>query len=1215
MTSHSPGISTPVSIPSVRSAAKPTVHSRPPVSWSNNKKRQGLEPSSQGLAAVRESGTSSSSSSTVKASGSRDDPHRIVASRASPMPLSPTNTSPPRQTSRSGTASSNRSNLSMSSPEKTTANLRLYPSPQLGSGQTGRGLSPPPRPSRDGVPTLDVQKIESDLTAPRSTPFTLGRSLSNVSSSSSIPPRLAASPHIIAGRQFNQPPGAPRIETNISAGRTAKEPSPQSASPSKLSSRFHLFSRRTKSPMEPSAAETSARKGPAAGTGHEGYGKYARRGRSGSLSTSASRGRSNSSTSIRRTSSSRKSSITSQNEEHMDEFYRSRLEPKKIVGGGQSVASSTYGSDAYLSEAAQSVVSTSTRGEARQLDLRAPSQNVSIQAKGDPSKPHSLRHIGQRLPHRAGHSGSLQQGEEMAPTLATRRSLHRSQLPLGPEPIKIPAPIDTRATAPSPALNSQNTYQSSIAPSDSSAPITDDISEGREGSWLKPGKKDKPTKSPKKWAFFRRGSASPRKTITPDSARPSLDQTRELRAQVSRMPAQRNLAFYELMNPSEHGDDDDNGLEMAATQRRYLAPQLPVNTQAVAPEEVIVDRQKHSVLLPSPPVLAGGFSEPPQLTKPSPAPEELKTPRETTITSAPSQPEQGIRRPRLQQIGRIPRVVSKRDRTLNPAPQSFSRPRPFVPRPDRTSLPPQSAPVTATSFPMNTEKKPILGIQTMAPNMPKDTQLSAKPFSAPAAPFEDDERPKTRDEFLVFPPRIGSQVSGSSSSGNLSVVDITAIVPHPGAAPTEEEEWNEYNDFLDIMESPPPLVKPNVDPHEKSFKTQIANPAPLNIRKDASSGSSKDSITHVASRVPPPTKKLPSPPRRTQPRAQSPSKELVLKNPTGATLLEPPARRSLVASSRYSTSSIESEADSLSNLENVPPLRVGVPNHLRLELLTISKQLTFDKELFSPAHSEVLGNKRSRILVLDGLGVDDWAFFCAQEYPETQISNLSSTPRSSTSVQNYDHHHYPNLEGPFPFPQNYFTAAVLRFPASSSERAYNNVIREFRRVLAPKGHLEISVLDLDMGKMGNETRRALRGLKERKQIREPQTSLKPLSDTLQKMLGGNAFTNLKQCTLEIPVASIAESTRVRSFNEKMELIDEMPRGDSEQTRHLPEIGRWWYSRCYESGILHPGSSSRQAQKSIWDDRTILEECRSMETGFKMVLCHAQKPDYRRTRSF
>lgn len=1212
MTSQSPGISTPVSIPSARSGGqKHHGQTRPPPAFSNKRRQPiGLEPSSHGLAAVRESGTSSSSSSTVKASGSRDESSKPAIS-SPPVPPSPNTAGPRLQFSPMAISSASGQDPSRSKlGRQIPTNIAGTTSPQL-----GRGDAPPVRPSRDGVPSLDMNKLQLEFAIPRPAPKILGRSSSSASATSGQRPRLAAPAHIVTGKPSKMPNNQdlPKVETKSASARTVKDPSPQSAlSARSTTSRFNLFSRRTRSPMESSAADatdrSAARKGPAAGTGHEGYGKYAKRGRSGSMSTSASRGRSTSSNSVGRTPSSRKSSLTSRDEDQIDDFYRSRLEPKKIIGGGQSAATSAHGSEAQRS----------SNIEPQTQDLPVSDQQMDESSTpAEPPKTHALRHVGRRLPDRDGQPEADSLGGEAtagafysgtgAPTLATRRSLHRSQLLKGPGPVKIPAPIDTRAIAPSPGLDSHNTYQSSMAQSDNTLPLTDDFSEGHEGNWLKPSNREKPAKSPKKWSFFHRSQVSPKKTANQATARTDLDKgPTELRAQVSRLPESRNFAFYEMMNPSEAGDAD-SGLPASAGQTFQASLQQgPISPISPALSTAEDGQQTLSMLLPSPPRLTGEFPDLPSqstLVVPPQAMPSFTSP-EPERPSHPPEP----RKPRLQQIGRIPRVVSKRDRLHNPPPESFSRLRPYLPRPEGFSEAPASAPLISGTQSDVIEGRPILGVQTtVSATSMRNSQDSAKPASAPVGNVERYQKGRANDEFLVFPPRIGSHVSGSSSSGNLSVADITAVVPQPGAALTEEEEWNEYNDFLDIMESPAPLTHPKTNPYEKSLKAHGWVPAPLDIRKESSSGSSRGSSRQQqSSALPlatPPTRKLPSPPKKHKHPA-SPSRIDASKGSISS-----PQRKSLAASSRYSTSSIESEADSFVGRENPSQAKVAVPSHLRLELLTMSKLLSFDRVLFSPAHAEILGNRKSRILVLDGLGVDDWAFFCALEYPDAQISNLSATSRTAVLAKNYEHHYYPSLEGPFPFPQNYFTAAVLRFPVATTEGAYINVIKEFRRVLCPGGFLEISILDLDMVKMGNETRRSLRGLKERKQRLEPQTSLKPLSDNIQKMLGGKAFENLKQCMLEIPVASSSEGSRVRSFNEKMELLDEMPR-DEDRTKHLPEIGRWWFSRCYEAGPYPAGTVSR----SIWDDGSVLEECKTMETGFKMLLCYAQKPHKRRTLS-
>lgn len=1236
MSSQSPGVSTPYNVPvrvappRQKSPVRATPgRSRPPVALETRRGR-GLESSSQGLTAVRESGTSSSSSSTVKASGSREESTKTpLSDRSSPRPFSPpSRTSSQRQVTPSpGAFSRGQPTPSPHLEQRPAMSTRLpKTSAEISTvmrrvDQPARTKPPPVRPSREGVPTLilseeDRVNVARSLSYPEVAP--LGRSSSITSSVAGQRSRVTTpNPAVDAPRAR----GRPSLDTNVATARTAKDPSPQSVATSKPSSRFG-FLRRNRSPEK---VERAVKKGPAAGTGHEGYSKHARRGRSGSFSTSASRGRSTSSTSIGRTPSSRKSSLTSQNEGEMDEFYRNRLEPKKIVGGGQSSAGSAHGSDIHLNREPHVSADTFARNSehARNETQPQPRQLHTDVSTLGAHQAHALRHVGRIVPNRDESVQSISQyevpdeqsfREDVAPTLATRRSIHRSQLFTGAEPLKIPAPIDTRAAAISPAIDSQNTCQSSIPQTDSTVPLSDDISEGHEGNWLNSRSHDKPAKSPKRWAFFHRAQASPRRQAVPFAPKSNDDQgIRELRAQIATVPEAQSVAFYELMNQSEPDDVDPSRVTSSA---EYIQPQhetMTTPTTAEAQSFSDIEPSKNpSMLLPSPPTLNQEFAVPAVASlSNAPPPQPTSAPIAAPSDTPSALPEP--RRPRLQQIGRIPRVVSKRDRTHRPPPQSFSRPRPYTPRQE----PPSSAPIATGPSPASMGDRPVLEVQTeQIPSNPWGGQDSAKASSAPITSAIDNlRRSNSGNEFLSFPSRVGSSVSAAtSSSGLLSFADTTAVMPPAAIAPTEEEEWNEYNDFLDIMESPAPLSNTKANPLEQAVQRIGWAPSPLEVRKAPASSSSGDSTTkpHGSTYRPatPPTRRLPSPPKRSK-RVSPPTTSETSATPGGDRRNPKDVRSSARhkrSSSRYSTQSIGSEVDSLAGQENVAMAKVNVPAHLRLELLTISKLLSFDRVLFSPAHAEISSNRKNRVLILDGLGIDDWAFYCAQEYPDAHISNLSPIARTMNSA-NYEHHHYPSLDGPFPFPQSFFTAAVMRFPAATSEEAYSNVIKEFRRVLCPGSYLEISVLDIDMVKMGQTTRRALRGLKQRKQIAEPQTSLKPLSDNIQKMLGGKAFENMKQCMLEIPVAGSPSSSRVRSFNEKMELIDEMPR-DEDRTKHLPEIGRWWYSRCYEQGPRLPNVPPT----SIWDNKEVLKECETMETGFKLLLCYAQKPNKRRTLS-
>ena len=1282
MSSQSPGVPTPIKAPLRARTTSPT-RSRPPVTRNRFAERlmqqeEHTVPRSTGLTAVRESGTSSSSSSTVKPESRAGSNRFGNTDLPSPQPVTPPSRTPsqregpsqiPGFPQRKGSLKYGLDQRSQNAMRMAEPSLELR-SGEVGSSRSNRSPAPPPRPSREGVPQLDVSlgaPSEQSLRLQPSAPISESRGRSSFDTERSDtesrlgpmrPTRtgLSRSPSVTSSAQPSRMPSpalaatasnltmlpdsrsrpSSSIDTSISSSRSAKDPSPQSAGTTKSSSRFGFFTRKTRSPMEPTAAEQAekaAKKGPAAGTGHEGYGKYARRGRSGSAATSASRGRSTSSTSIGRTPSSRKSSLTSRDEPELDDFYRDRLAPRAIIGGGQAAEGST---DVHMLRSPQSSAGTldNTVRTMPILQSRVPRTEAYA-----PEPIHKLHHMNKRLPQREVDSMKAvatqphQQGS--APTLATRRSLHRSQLFQGAEPLRIPAPINTEAVA-RPPMDSRDTFQSSAAQ-------TDDISEGHEGNWLKSGKQDKSRKSPRKWNFFQRTHASPKRPPVPSAPRSDDDQgyMKERSVAVQRMQESRQVPFYALMDSSEQENIDKSSMSQLTRSNSQLNQFGSFSTTRSRDPSPVKQQSKLSLLLPSPPVVAAEFSKPQNVVAAiePPAPTQalpVQVPEPVTL----SEP----RKPRLQQVGRIPRVVSKRDRIHRPPPQSFSRPRPYTPRQEDA---PSSAPVLSEGEAFQEDERPALGIQTeILPQRPWGSQDSGKPASAPVRSSETSEQGIKKDEFLAFPPRIGSSVSGSSSSGILSLAATTAVVPEPGTAPEEDEVWNEYNEFLDTVESPAPLKNENINPLDKKQRKQF-QPAPLHIRKDSSVTGSKTSSPEKkqASTYPPaaaaPNRGLPSPPKKSK-MLEFPSTPGTISDLLAGYVDRDSTvskHRSRSTTSRYSTSSIESEADSLAGREARGLQPASAPTmtaaqrlsqiYLRRDALLASRWLSFDRVLFSPAHFEIQSNAKDRVLVLDGLGNDEWSYYCAENYPAAMVYNLSPIARTDSAPavqipgvpkppQNHKHIHHTSLGGQFPFPQGFFAAAIFRFPAATSDAAYYNAVSEFKRVLRPGGFLEMSMLDIDMVNMGSLTRRALRGIKERKHMLDPEVSLKPLSDNIQKMLGKKGFDNLNRCTLDVPVAGHVNNSRADSFDEASG--KELPklgggggsgsnsseRASGSIARNLAKVGRWWFSSCYELGT----------GRSIWEDKALVAECEARETGFKLLLCYAQKPvNKRRTRSF
>jgi hypothetical protein len=307
--------------------------------------------------------------------------------------------------------------------------------------------------------------------------------------------------------------------------------------------------------------------------------------------------------------------------------------------------------------------------------------------------------------------------------------------------------------------------------------------------------------------------------------------------------------------------------------------------------------------------------------------------------------------------------------------------------------------------------------------------------------------------------------------------------------------------------------------------------------------------------------------------------------------------------------------------------------------MTVSKWLTFGHVLFSPVRDElisVVGSlKRPSILVIDGLGNDDWSFYAAETYPAATFFNLSpraplpADHRSSTALPltppNHHQIQYRSYGERFPFGAESFTAVVFRFLAAAPEAQYRNVISEARRVLKPGGFIELSILDVDLNNMGNRGRRSIRRLKERIHAVTPDTSLGSTSDLMLRLLGRKGFADVKTCRVGVPVASpIARSSSSepstsggkrgstskpkRDDRSLPELIsDEGPVADESITKMVSKVGRWWYNRCYESAASASASASG-SRSSLWSDKALLSECAEWGTSLKLMVCHARVPD-------
>lgn len=999
--------------------------------------------------------------------------------------------------------------------------------------------------------------------------------------------------------------------------------------------KFGLFPRKSKPELDAGQNEARpARKGPAAGTGHEGYGKYGQRGRKSSVgSTTDARARSTSTTK----SASSKGSGRSRADTELDDFFLARLEPVYLNGGGVD------GATLSRTQSEQSAGELSTKSAPGPSHGPVPPAGYHYEPTQVSTRASTLKESHRRdLSSPATISAS--KGQSKTATLAS------------PEKSK------TRPDVQTTQISSRKKESNSHAP-----PQTQSKKPSKRGLNMK-------------WPFFHKDVAP----AVPDPKPPS-----KLPAQVATHGNRRPVAHYALV------DTDSDPLEeifynledSPPTEETEDSDQMP---PVEVPDGLRIRKQHESVLLPSPPKLHSEYA----VTK-SASP-NVGSSKESMYTRQEPSPEE--RPSRLASVGRIPRVVSRKDRQHRPAVQSFSRP--FSVAEDPSSL--------AAIAPDQPHGHP--GPSGNAQGQPLD--MHRKPGNTGfdlTSPFSDPMKgsaldflagPYSNNEFLSFsPPRKDSLFS--TSSGSESLAAITAVVPGPETELMEDEIWGEYDEFIDHVLSPetPNLPFPGgLEPREKfelaarasralqaGLNSSLAVPAsspeqPTVSLTPASPRGSVNSVRLRRSKIANALHASLSPtsqPSVSDMMARFRDDHEEVPTPYYNTDVQPPVitveepQPSIVSSPSLDPSpSFENCRQRNTILFDIAERDREGPTaqtNIRSGSLMTSRWLSFGRVLFSPAHNHVREGVQKRILVVDGLGNDDWSFYCALTYPNSDVYCLHEGPIHPASTHPAawqppsNHHtiHHASLENPVPFPKGFFAATVLRFPAACSEAAQNNIISECKRVLRPGGYLEMSILDHDMVNMGVRTRRAVRKLKETMYLSDASISLKPASDNIQKLLGSHGFDNLRRCMVRIPVAgmivrssassssttcsnpstlttaAITSSTALSAasgssegqrsnMHEKSSSNDTVlslgdllsdpspsPSNDESIRKIVARVGRWWYTRCYESPVLPNGDVDR----SLWANKKILRECQQRGTGFRLLIAYTQKPsEKRRTAS-
>ncbi|KAI0457044.1 hypothetical protein F5B21DRAFT_107787 [Xylaria acuta] len=1222
MCSQSPGITVPMRLPAPRVRQASPTETRPPItrrrtgSVSNEGGSFSADP--QGLAAVREALTSSSSSSTVR---TEEKKNNKVGRGPAPIPPNP----PPRKSSQKFKKNRSIDEVQSSSKSSQLPSLPVMRSPSPvkltrpahnrapnTATSPQRRPTPPSRPSRDGTPDLcsqfggPVPIIHSNLS---STSLTERRqsgqlqpsSLPKITTQRSSQDRVGSARPSFSRESTPAPRAGIIPGPNVSKNDTGKMNRAPSPSISTFRSKFPLFGRRTKAGPEGTQTERkrdkAPRKGPAAGTGHEGYGRVgAVRRRSSAASTlqHGLPGHVSSSESLASTLSP-------------DPFLLERMSPV-IIAGGEVVENRNSGFGLLRTESNQSALSGQSSPGFLSLSTASSSNREVSRQTLWPSP--SLSEADQ--PRRPSDNSDLEE-VMMKPTFAYRRTSRVLQTQDN-APFSIPR---------APSVASMAT---TIHTDDSFPDIQTELSRVLPQVNAPAKKLIKRAQSPRKWNLFGRNQASL------SSKKPAESVSAMVQPSQNKPPA-----FYTIMDtPEQENANDSQDINTILREAEVFR---------IADARPSYDRR------PSTSSGTRQASHPHRgndktgiRSRPSDAiPQvwQLDTRREH-YQAVPKATELPTSRPsRLPQVGRIPKVIGSH--TEQTSPKSFSRP--F----NRISI--QLPPVKLTQ-----PDQDFVAKGPSPPDSVASTTIHAEsPGETPARASLNKDRTshdsslileQASQEFLAFPPCKNSESeegSASSCSDALSYVARIAQVPGPSARFEEDEVWDEYNDLLE--DSPPSptsscgvpfplenyhskLVKKSAKPLESpTITTEPVQDLRISVATVETATTSSHQSAEMTARInaafrfdsKPPVTPFSVSEFVSEYGDRNSSKIEPDQGPKASPEEGPSSHGGGTAKAGSDRSSQDSKRTSGSSglSEETPLSQVN----LRVGSMTVSKWLTFGHVLFSPVREDLVNDggslKRQSILVIDGLGNDDWSFYAAETYPAATFFNLSpraplpqehqTTPCFPLSPPNHHQIEFTSHADKFPFGPDSFTALVFRFPSAAPEAHYRNIISEAERVLKPGGFIEFSVLDVDLNNVGSRTRRAVRHLKEHITAQNSDFSLSSTADLILRLLGKKGFVDIKTCRVGVPVASsITNASRTdgkkdeRSLAEMMN--DKTELGDENITKMVSKVGRWWYNRCYE---IPTGMG-----KSIWHDRALLAECEEWGTSLKLMVCHARVPEAR-----
>ena len=1006
MSSQSPSTVAPLRTTTPRLRQGSPAITRPPVTrrraGSNaNETLEGTAVDPQGLPSLLESLTSSSSNSTVKGEHKvkQEKERKRMKKGLSPSPPSP----PPRKSSQKfkqprseDQESPSKASQKPSRPVMTTSPSDSPLKPRNNSHHVHTKSSPPIRPSREGAPDLQSQLgesmaiIQSNLAGisfsqnrrqsalPSATPTLQPQLAPRAQQGTRLPSRNPSPSPAQPSTQEVTPASTgigiiPDLRPHMPASQSVERRTP-SPSLAITKPRFGLFGRRMKVANEVLPLETkdkAARKGPAAGTGHEGYGRLGLRGRSASA-TGVGRGRDRSMSAA----SSSQDSVASTRTH--DPFILERMSPVIIAGGGDIIENRNASSEMTRTESNTSLPlgrpSMESKGSSNKSSLSHEVTRTTLWPSAHP-RDASKRTSKLGLSEDRRPSDSSDDGIGRGSSLAFRRSAQRLSSASGP--LSLARPLGPAGMGVSDSMTSLDASIMSNESEQSKIEMKRPMAGGRKGQLTKPKDLGKRSKSPRKWNFFHRSQPTPKPQ--PEVA---------MAVTVGRPPI-KPIPHYAMLDSSDEQlnsesmdlEDILNDADVVSLSNEELdALQFGQSKENLRRNEDLhmtsPDVPEEFAHLVSPPL----FASPESLI---PTSEMPQTDLHLTPETAPVRPS------RLPQVGRIPKVISARPQATSP--KSFSRPFARL----STHLLLQS--------PIVLDKESV-ALGTSPPKLSTPEPGSTEPLSVPqliglglrhdSVDFRIDDTAASHREFLAFSPRKNSETT-TSSSGGMSFAGTTAIIPEADAALEEDEVWDEYDDLIDhddTVRVPVSATSSHGHPFQyESYESRRARKSKMQAEesptlsqtphgqepKEQSQSPLKRSIltsssiysTDMNTRLKDALTTIPTP---TTPMSFTDffSGYGDRNNSVHGDSAKKPSRSSQTSSRKSTSSSSHSRRSGLVAIteENNSPISKV---NLRVGSMTVSKWLTFGHVLFSPARASIVrseGSKRHSILVIDGLG-------------------------------------------------------------------------------------------------------------------------------------------------------------------------------------------------------------------------------------------------------